>query len=150
MNLTFSLIPYYKIPFGYGEIFKDNRNIEMIDVSIDNLPSRIIDIIAGVVYSFVSSIIVSLILKIFYYLIKPEENMIKIWKQKKDNLVKYINTYLNLSFKLKPKWESLRFRIIVFSRLCSKWIHIKKRNKEHKENNITEYNTHNRRLYTLL
>jgi|LauGreDrversion4_2_1035121.scaffolds.fasta_scaffold08886_3 hypothetical protein len=125
MSLTLTLIPYYKTSFTYAEVFKDKRDINEAGLSIDNLPTKLIDVAAFFLYYFVSSLIIAIILFILSLFIKWNESIVKVCQSKKKIINRYIRQYYQAPGSLQSKWRRLRTNILALTFLMKRWINSK-------------------------
>ena len=133
LGMLFSLLPYYKTPFTYQQSIIERRDIEEADLSIDNLPYRLVDVMSTFIYSLFATIVISILLNLFSILMKWRLCMIKIWKNRKCIIEKYIKTYLIRPLYLPEKWKLLRMRILALNRICGSWILKKQKLKENEK-----------------
>ena len=122
MSLSFSLLPYYQKPFTYLETFIQKRDITTSADNVNNLPAKIKDYIASILYSVFATIVMSIVLFTFSSLMQWNVFMLKIWKYRKDVINKYIRAYMIQPLLLPEKWKALKLRILALNRLCGKWI----------------------------
>ena len=91
VSIIFSTLPYYQVKeFKYKTEFIDNRDIEKEHWDINNLPTRIIDWLASLVYSIIASVCVNVVVKIFTFFLRFKELLNKTWREKLKILKKYI------------------------------------------------------------
>jgi hypothetical protein len=133
LALTFSLVPYYKQNFEYGQVFMDKRDIEQESLSINNLPLRINDILNNFIYNILASIIIAILMTIFLSIVQWEKFIYKYWKYRKNLIKRYITAYMIKPLILPAYWNSVKIRLLAYYRICGVWI-IKKRGSLYKKN----------------
>ena len=94
ISLSASLYPYYHDNFDYLEDVINKRDIETEEWNIKNLPTKIIDIVIGLVYSIIATIIIQIIMKFFSCLLSHDKVVINVWKGRYSDIEKYIKRYI--------------------------------------------------------
>ena len=115
LSIVFSILPYYFSPFTYKEVFINERDIEKVSWNIHSLPIKIIDIIYSCFYSFLSSMIMMILITFFAMLVKYKEVLGEIWSMKKKCIKLYTKRFVVIEYiKRKREWSKIRARIVAF------------------------------------
>ena len=113
LSIVFSILPYYFSPFTYKELFINERDIEKVSWNIHSLPIKIIDIIYSCFYSFVSSMIMMILITFFAMLVKYKEVLAEIWSMKKKCIKLYTKRFVVIEYiKQKQEWAKIKSRIV--------------------------------------
>ncbi len=94
LSMTFSLLPYYKVPFSYEQMIKDRRDIEEEALDINNLPFKLYNSMVCGFYTMIGSIVVSILIAIFLKIIRHEKFIEKSWRERKKIIYKYVRVYM--------------------------------------------------------
>lgn len=94
ISLSASLYPYYHDNFDYMEDVINKRDIETEEWNIKNLPAKIFDIVIGLVYSIIATIIIQIIMVFFSCLLSHDKVVINVWKERYSDIEKYIKKYI--------------------------------------------------------
>ena len=101
--------------------------------------------------TFLISVAISLIMHIFYgkvtdSILEYDKKRRIIFKEKLENLRKYVYNVIKSDILLNSKWHIIRSRMIVFSRICGTTILNKLRNTTNKYKIYTEHKQKNKRV----
>lgn len=94
LNLIFTLFPYYKVDFEDKIKFVNERDIDTINFSIENLPVKLITMCQTIIYSIISAIIISILMAIFLSILQWNKFLEKAWKNKKKRIELFIRAYM--------------------------------------------------------
>lgn len=94
LNLIFTLFPYYKVDFVDKIKFVNERDINSIGFSIDDLPVKLITMCQTIIYSIISAVIISILMAIFLSILQWNKFIEKAWKSKKKRLELFIRAYM--------------------------------------------------------
>lgn len=91
--MTFTLLPFQG-KNKQMEVFIDNRDIETKNISIDNLPTKLIEVGMTILYSLFVTVICVIITKIFDKIMGWDTFMIELWSYRKNLFKRYLDAYL--------------------------------------------------------
>ena len=124
LNLIISASPFYYKPFNRKNEIINDRDIENLNTT--NIPSRFIERMLSFLYSLFASIIIWIIMQIFYKILEFKKFRKIIWKPKLNILEQYIYTNIKKEPNFNKKFKKIKNRMKVFAKVCGKNILSKK------------------------